>query len=178
MNHPWFYGIIFGRILFSLVAIILVIILYPVLHNEIDLKRWKVVALFSFGIRARKEELVLPPSLLTFWEYLIIFRRLYLIIDQQLVKNIFVKPSGPGALSGFMIAMASFNSFMVTGGVRKLFSSVLMRWGMRSNGWEEVSSGSSMGAVNNSLKVANDAFFMPSESLISSPWKFISETAL
>ena len=60
-----FGALILGRILFSLEAIILVMILYPVLHKEIGLKRLKVLAPFSFGTRARKEELVLPPSLFT-----------------------------------------------------------------------------------------------------------------
>ena len=50
-----------------------------------------------------------------------------MIIDQQLEKNLVVKPSGPGALSGFMIERASLTSFMVIGAVRKLFSSGLIR---------------------------------------------------
>ena len=80
----------------------MVISLYPVLHKEIGLKRLKVEAPFSFGIKARNEELVLPPNLLVSWEYQIIFRRSRLITDQQQVKKRAVNPSGPGALSGFI----------------------------------------------------------------------------
>ena len=127
MNPPWFSGMILGRILLSLVAMILVIIVYPVLHSEIGLNRLKAVAPFSFEINAKKDELVLPPSLLTFCEYRIIFRRSYFIIAQQQVKNLVVKPSRPGALSGFIIERAFLTSSMVIGAVRNLFSSILMR---------------------------------------------------
>ena len=65
-NPPWFFGISFGRTFLSLLAIILVIILYPVLQRDIGLKRLKVFAPFSFGMRDKKEELVLPPNLLQF----------------------------------------------------------------------------------------------------------------
>ena len=57
-----------------------------------------------------------------------------MIIDQQLEKNLVVKPSGPGALSGFIIEIIPLSSFIVTGAVRILFSSGLSRFGMRSNG--------------------------------------------
>ena len=95
------------------------------LHSEMGLNRLKEVAPFSFGIRAKNEELVLPPNLLVFCEYRIIFRRSYFIIAQQQVKNLVVKPSGPGALSGFIIERAFLTSSMVIGAVRKLLSSKL-----------------------------------------------------
>jgi hypothetical protein len=43
----------------------------------------KLLAPFSLGINARKEELVLPPSLVQFWDFLTILRRSFLIIGQQ-----------------------------------------------------------------------------------------------
>lgn len=178
MKPPWFSGIILGRIILRLVAIILVISLYPVFHNEIGLNRLNVEAPFSFRIKAWKGELVLPPNLLTSWEYLIIFKRSNLIIGQQQVKNRVVKPLGPWVLSGFIIDKTTFSSFMVRGAIRKLFSSGLIRGGMRSNGWDRVSKGASMGAMNKSLKVDTAAYFMSSKSLSRAPWKFISETAL
>ena len=57
-------GMILGSILLILIAIILVMSLYPVLQREIGLKRLKALAPFSFGIKAGNEELVLPPILL------------------------------------------------------------------------------------------------------------------
>ena len=121
-------------ILLILEAKILVISLYPVLHKEINLKRLKVEAPFSFGIKARNEELVLPPNLLVSCEYQIIFKRSILIIGQKQVKKLAVKPSGPGALSSFISDKADLSSFIVTGAVRRKFSSGVIRDGMRSKG--------------------------------------------
>ena len=112
----------------------MVISLYPMLHKEIGLKRLKVEAPFSFGIKERNEELVLPPNLLVSCEYQIIFKRSILIIDQQQVKKLAVKPSGPGVLSGFISDKADLSSFMVTGAVRRKFSSRVIRDGMRLKG--------------------------------------------
>ena len=123
-----------GRIILSLEDKILVISLYPVLHKEIGLKRLKVEAPFSFGIKARNEELVLLPNLLVSCEYQIIFKRSIFIIDQQHVKKLAMNPSGPGALSGFISDKADLSSFMVTGAVRRKFSLGVIRDGMRSKG--------------------------------------------
>jgi len=43
-----------------------------VLHREIGLNQLKESAPFSFGMSARKDELVLPPSLLLYYDFLII----------------------------------------------------------------------------------------------------------
>ena len=85
------------------------------------------------------------------------------------MKNLVVKPSGPGALSGFMIERACLTSFMVMGAVRGLLSSKEIRWGMRSKGWEEMSIGSSIEAVKRSEKFSTAAFFIHSGSWIRAP---------
>jgi hypothetical protein len=43
----------------------------------------KLLAPFSLGINARKEDLVLPPSLVQFYDFLTILRRYFLIIGQH-----------------------------------------------------------------------------------------------
>jgi hypothetical protein len=66
MKPPWFSGMILGRTFFILFAITLVMILYPELQSDIGWNIEKIWAPFSLGIKARKEELVLPPILLQF----------------------------------------------------------------------------------------------------------------
>ena len=66
--------------LFILVAKIFERILYEVLHNEIDLNRSSDKGLFSFGIKARKVELVASPILFFFlFQFNIIFRASFIM---------------------------------------------------------------------------------------------------
>jgi hypothetical protein len=66
MNPPWFSVMIVGRIVLILLAIIFVRILYLVLQREIVQNLPKLIAPFSFGTRARKDEFVPPPILVQF----------------------------------------------------------------------------------------------------------------
>ena len=61
IKPPWFSDIIFGRIFFTLLAKILLIILYPALQREIGLNLEKSFGLNSLEIKAENEELVPPP---------------------------------------------------------------------------------------------------------------------
>ena len=73
--------------LFILVAKILDMILYEVLHNEIGLNILSDRGLFSFGIRARKDELVDTRILSFFLVQFIIFFRSSFIISHAALKN-------------------------------------------------------------------------------------------
>ena len=72
IKPPWLSGIIEGRTSLILLAITLVMILYPMLQSKIGLNLSKEVAPFSLGINARKVELVLPPILLQTWDLITI----------------------------------------------------------------------------------------------------------
>ena len=70
----------------------LVMTLYPMLHKEISLNLSKEVAPFSLGIRARKDELVLPPSLKQDWDLEIILQSLCFIFFQHALRNMAENP--------------------------------------------------------------------------------------
>jgi len=83
---------ILGRICLSLLAIIFVTSLYHgvltslyhgVLQREIGRNLLKLLAPFSFGVKARKAELVLPPSLVHLCDFLTILNKSSLMVDQQ-----------------------------------------------------------------------------------------------
>ena len=84
---------------FSLLAIILVIILYPMLHKEIGRNLSKKVASFSLGMRAKKAEFVLPLILSHLYDLLIILNKSFLMIPKHDLMKLTLNPSGPGALS-------------------------------------------------------------------------------
>jgi hypothetical protein len=71
-----------GLIRFS---IILEKILYEALQSEIGLNLSKEPRFPSLGIKARKVELVLPPTLNFWWNYLIILNKSVLIISQHVL---------------------------------------------------------------------------------------------
>ena len=72
-----------GEDFFYSVSIALVMILYPVLQSKIGQNLEKLWAPFSLGINTRKEELVLPPILLQFWDFLTILTISFWMISQQ-----------------------------------------------------------------------------------------------
>jgi len=70
----------------------------------------KEAGFFSFGMRARNEEFVPPPTLHFFCVHLNFLHKSYFIKSQQLMKKAIDNPSGPGALSGSKPQTASFTS--------------------------------------------------------------------
>jgi len=84
------------------------------LQREIGRNLEKVLAPFSLGIRAKKAELVLPPIFWKAWDFQTILPKSFSTICQQVCKNLVVKPSGPGALSGSMANRADLISSLVT----------------------------------------------------------------
>jgi hypothetical protein len=71
----------------SLLGLIFVRILYKESHVEIGWNLANEARLTYLGISAKKEELVLPPTLFFFCEWTNILLRSYLIKDQQTKKN-------------------------------------------------------------------------------------------
>ena len=66
-----------------LLAIYLARILYEALHNEIGLNLSKEPGFPSLGIRAKKVELMLPPTLAFCWKSLIILKKSTFIVSQH-----------------------------------------------------------------------------------------------
>jgi len=64
------------------------------------LNRVKEIIFLSFGIRAKKEELVLPPNLALVQEELSILKISFLMSRQKDLKKIIEKPSHPGYYPG------------------------------------------------------------------------------
>ena len=58
-------------------------ILYEALHNEIGWNQSKVEGLASLGMRARKVELVHPPTFALFWKEVTIQTKSVLMMGQQ-----------------------------------------------------------------------------------------------
>ena len=80
---PWSGEINLPSKSFNLLARSFVRILYEALHSEIGRNPSKEEGLISFGIRARKVELVAPPTLDFFWKADTRRRRFDLLIGQQ-----------------------------------------------------------------------------------------------
>jgi len=112
----------------------------------------KVRSPFSFGIRVKKDELVLPPILIQFCDFLTIFSKSCFMVGQQDLKNLAMKPSGPGALSASIQFKAFLISCRLIGVVKLIFSPSWTSLGTRSRGWELVSIGRSSEVEYKSLK--------------------------
>lgn len=83
MKPPWFYDIIARKFFLNLFPITLVRILYVDLHKEMCLKWKKITDIDSLGIKAKKEEFVLPHSLSNFLDELSIL----IVITQKFSKH-------------------------------------------------------------------------------------------
>jgi hypothetical protein len=66
MKPPWFGRMRRGNIGFNLFAMTFARILYETLQRDMGWNLSKEEAFFSFGIKARKDELVAPPILQDF----------------------------------------------------------------------------------------------------------------
>ena len=92
---------------FNLLAIIFVIILYPMLHKDMGQNISKELTSFSLGMRAKKAEFVLPLILSHLYDMLAILNKSFLMISQQTLMKLTLYPSGPGALSSSMSVTTS-----------------------------------------------------------------------
>ena len=129
----------------------------------------KEVGLTSFGIKARKVEFVLPPTLAFSRKAEIIRRRSNLMKIQQNLMKWIENPSGPGALSGSIAQMTSTISCSVNGFTSPTLSSRVTKGGMLDKKSAATISSEIPSSWNKYQKCKKVALFMCNFPLIASP---------